>query len=336
MRNSNAIAGGLIDHPSLERVLMEAHMIRTLKHPNIIQLEDVFSDQSTLFLVMELVRGGDLFDRIVARKRYNEGDAKLVVLQILYAMQFMHDKNVAHRDMKPENILLTSPDSDVDIKITDFGLAKCSSDGGGLKTFCGTPHYLAPEIQNQQILGCEGHTTYGFEADMWSIGVITYVLLSGDYPWSQDHGIMCQEIVAGKPNFQKHRKIWKSLSPSALDFVSKLIVQDPKARLTATAAIQHAWLDTVRQPASMESANVKHVDCVSSSMPPPTTTAGQRKGKKRALDVVDMSAETNVADRSIRSRLSTGGHEPMEVSSTMTSRARLPRKAKRVSMENLK
>ena len=108
--------GGGLEQPSLERVLMEAHMIRALKHPNIIQLEDVFSDQNTLFLVMELVRGGDLFDRIIARGRYAEGPAKEVMQQTLSAMQFMHDKNVAHRDMKPENILLLSRESDLDVR----------------------------------------------------------------------------------------------------------------------------------------------------------------------------------------------------------------------------
>lgn len=192
-------------------------------------------------------------------------------------------------------------------------------------------------------------TTYGFEADMWSIGVIAYVLLSGDYPWSGDSGLMCQEIAAGKVNFNKNKEVWQSLSPAAVDFISQLIVLDPRARLTAEQALQHPWLDSVQPSRSSKGPN-------SNDMPPPTTTqttTRHSKGKKRAIDDVDLSSVRPNPDitttgaqkqqRCSRSRVApantnTGntdsGHAPMEISLTggANARTRLPRKAKQSSI----
>ena len=202
-------------------------------------------------------------------------------------------------------------------------------------------------------------TTYGFEADMWSIGVVAYVLLSGDYPWSGDSGLMCQEIAAGRPNYQKNKHIWQSLSPAAVDFISQLIVLDPAARLTAQQALQHPWFDSVRLPAPSfplhveDSASInrpngggsKHSSTGgdnSSCMPPPvTTTTRQTKGKKkRTFDHVDPAPDDHsaaVQQRCSRSRVGTGsaasdGHAPMEISLSTNTRTRLPRKAKQISI----
>lgn len=236
---------GEVDHAAVDRLLMEAHMIRNLKHNNIIQLEDVFSDGSTLYLVMELVRGGDLFDRILERKGYSEDSAKQVIQQVLFAMQFMHDKKIAHRDMKPENILLVHRESDTKVKITDFGLAKSANQTGGLKTYCGTPYYFAPEVLEKQRSG-ESDKTYGFETDMWSIGVITYVMLTADYPWSSEERAMSREIATASVNFEKHDEVWQRVSPAAKDFISCLLVLQPEGRLTAAQALVHPWFDSLR------------------------------------------------------------------------------------------
>ncbi len=111
-------------------------MLRGITHQHIVKLEDVFMDDSNVYIVLELVRGGDLFDRIVNRGCYKESTARKLMWAVLIAVKYLHDKDIVHRDLKPENILLVSPDNDVDVKITDFGLAKRTNQDG-LKTFCG-------------------------------------------------------------------------------------------------------------------------------------------------------------------------------------------------------
>lgn len=320
---------------------MEAHMIRALKHENIIALEDVFSDRNTLYLVMELVRGGDLFDRIVSLGRYQEQDAQQVMLQTLSAMEFMHSRNVAHRDMKPENILLLRRNCHTRVKITDFGLAKSATEGGGLKTFCGTPHYLAPEVQTQQASGSGSlpTTTYGFEADMWSLGVIAFVLLTGDYPWSAEPALMCREIAEGRPDFNKGAHVWSTLSPAALSFVQRLVVLEPAVRMTAREALQHPWLHsdsrTLDSPASSNAGGDDD-----SSMPPPSKIMPppqpKARGKKRSLESTDFSEGKGVGPSKCSRAQSGSGDQAMElslsVSASAAPRTRLPRKAKEASI----
>jgi len=187
--------------PTADKVLKEAHMLRSLEHPRIIRLEDVFTNGSTLYMVMEMVKGGDLFDRVVSKSKYDEEKARVLILQLLSAIHYLHSRKVAHRDLKPENILLVSKQSDVDIKVTDFGLAKSADEAGGLKTYCGTPQYFAPEVLEQQYNYSSGKT-YSLEADMWSVGVITYALLCGSLPWSTDDRARNSEILAGAYSMQ--------------------------------------------------------------------------------------------------------------------------------------
>jgi len=127
----------------------EAEMMNQLDHPNIVKILDSFQTDLTLYIVMELVRGGDLFDRIVDRGRFSESNARTVMLKVLSATQYLHNNSIIHRDLKPENILLMDTDSDTEVKITDFGLAK-KANQDGLKTFCGTPQYFAPEVRKHE------------------------------------------------------------------------------------------------------------------------------------------------------------------------------------------
>lgn len=154
-------------------LLDEVAILKEMKHIHIIRLYDFFDEPSTYYLVMEQMRGGELFDRIVAKAYYNEKEARDTCKILLEAVCYMHDNHVAHRDLKPENLLLLSDDDDSEVKIADFGFAKKVFEKNSLKTQCGTPGYVAPEI-------LEG-TLYDERADMWSVGVILYILLGG-YP----------------------------------------------------------------------------------------------------------------------------------------------------------
>ena len=150
----------------------EIKVLRKLRHPNIVRLLETFEDKNKVYLVMELVTGGELFDRIVEKGSYTERDASALIKQILEAVDYMHTEGVVHRDLKPENLLYYCPDEDSKIMISDFGLSKME-DSGVMATACGTPGYVAPEVLAQK--------PYGKAVDVWSIGVIAYILLCG-YP----------------------------------------------------------------------------------------------------------------------------------------------------------
>lgn len=229
--------------PSSNELTKEAEMLRSLRHPHIIHLEDIFADNKRLYLVMELSSGGDLFDRIVKKKCYPEHEAKVVMTQILQAMAYLHERNIAHRDIKPENILLVNKHSDVDVKLTDFGLAKKVDESGKMKTFCGTPQYFAPEVLQRRNT-TKGAGTYSLAADMWSLGVILFVLLEGNYPFNEN--TLSQQISSAQYSF--NAPIWKKISREAKELIGNMLVIDPTARVTAQQALQSPWFLTSDQP----------------------------------------------------------------------------------------
>ena len=153
----------------------EIAVLGELKHPNIIRLYSVFNEPEYYFLVTELMKGGELFDRIASKVSYNEDEARNVTRTLLTVLAFCHSKQVAHRDLKPQNLLLTSQSSDIDIKVADFGFAKKLTQEGHFRTQCGTPEYVAPEILNG--------VPYDTKSDMWSMGCILYALLGGYVPF---------------------------------------------------------------------------------------------------------------------------------------------------------
>ncbi|XP_020292730.1 calcium/calmodulin-dependent protein kinase type 1 isoform X2 [Pseudomyrmex gracilis] len=210
----------------------EIKVLRRLTHPNIVQLLETFEDKHKVYLVMELVTGGELFDRIVEKGSYTEKDASGLIRQVLEAVGYMHDQGVVHRDLKPENLLYYSPDEDSKIMISDFGLSKME-DSGIMATACGTPGYVAPEVLAQK--------PYGKAVDVWSIGVISYILLCGYPPfYDESDANLFAQILKGE--FEFDSPYWDDISDSAKDFIRKLMCVNVEERYTCKQALAHPWI----------------------------------------------------------------------------------------------
>jgi len=211
----------------------EIAILKSLKHQHIIYLEDNFDEASYYYLVTEKMKGGELFDRIVAKTYYNEKEARDVCKILFKAIEYIHSRDIAHRDLKPENLLLMSKTNDRDIKIADFGFAKKAPNQECLLTQCGTPGYVAPEILRG--------VPYGAKADMWSLGVITYILIGGYPPFiEQNQRELFKKIKRGQYEF--HVEYWGQISREAKDLIGSLLTVDPKRRLTAREALMDSWV----------------------------------------------------------------------------------------------
>ncbi|KAF0691640.1 Aste57867_17170 [Aphanomyces stellatus] len=210
----------------------EVNVLQTLAHPAIVAFVDLFDEPDVYFLVLELVDGGDLFDRLALKKVYSERDAQCLVRALLEVVQYLHQLNIVHQDLKPENILLVTSDDDTSIKLCDFGFAQYDTDIQ-LSRKCGTTDYMAPEVLAQP--------THGREADIWSIGVITYILLCGYAPF---HGKTRAAIEAAIQNgaFEFHAEYWDDASPAARSFVRRMLVTDPYERATVDELLADTWL----------------------------------------------------------------------------------------------
>lgn len=179
------------------------------------------------------MKGGDLFDR-VAEKPLTEAEAKDVIQSILSGIQYLHSNNIVHRDLKPENIMMVSTGS-TDIKITDFGLSRIVDEKGEMSTLCGTPQYMAPEILLRM--------KYSSKADVWSIGVIAYVILSGRHPFNGPKiNDILKKIQAGPLDFS--HPVWAGVSPLAKDLIQCILVVDPERRPSVDEVLRHKWFST--------------------------------------------------------------------------------------------
>ena len=218
----------------------EASILKSLNHPYIVQLLDVFYHPGkAIYLLMELLGGGDLFDRIVEKSRYSEMDSRRIMRRLLSAVFYLHEEcDIVHRDLKPENILCVSRTNDIFVKLSDFGLAKSITEDG-LKTFCGTPQYFAPEVLKRRNT-IAGIGRYGKEADMWSLGIILYILLCGAPPFDSSLGL--DAVAQAKIRFSG--TLWKGISKEAIDLIRKLLVVDPSKRIDVVSACKHVWILT--------------------------------------------------------------------------------------------
>jgi calcium/calmodulin-dependent protein kinase I len=220
----------------------EVAILASLNHPHIVPIVDFFDEADCYFIIMELMGGGDLFDRIGKKKSYSEADARDLVIKMLKAVAYCHNKRVAHCDLKPKNLLLSSEENDSFIKLADFGFAARVHEPKSLTKQCGTPFFVAPEILTRK--------PYDHQSDMWSVGCIVYLLLSGNLPFmGRSQKELFRKIVAGKYEFNDDA--WQDVSEDARELVKKMLVLNPDDRITAKDALRHPWLRLSKDRLSM-------------------------------------------------------------------------------------
>ncbi|XP_041078594.1 serine/threonine-protein kinase DCLK2-like isoform X3 [Polyodon spathula] len=219
----------------------EVAVLRRVKHPNIIMLVEELDTAAELYLVMELVKGGDLFDAITSSTKYTERDASAMVYNLAGALKYLHCLNIVHRDIKPENLLVCEhPDGTKSLKLGDFGLATVVE--GPLHTVCGTPTYVAPEIIAE--------TGYGLKVDIWAAGVITYILLCGFPPFRSENNLqedLFDQILEGRLEFPS--PYWDNITDSAKELIGQMLQVNMETRYTAEQVLAHPW---VADDAAME------------------------------------------------------------------------------------
>uniref|UniRef100_A0A8C7CSS3 Serine/threonine-protein kinase DCLK2 n=1 Tax=Oncorhynchus kisutch TaxID=8019 RepID=A0A8C7CSS3_ONCKI len=245
----------------------EVAVLRRVKHPNIIQLIDEVDTPTELYLVMELVKGGDLFDAITSSTKYTERDASVMVFNLAGALKYLHSMNIVHRDIKPENLLVCEYlDGTKSLKLGDFGLATVVE--GPLHTVCGTPTYVAPEIIAE--------AGYGLKVDIWATGVITYILLCGFPPFRSEDNLqedLFDQILVGRLDFPA--PYWDNVTDSAKELIGRMLQVNVEARYTAQDILSHPWVtdDNMENNMKMEVSGKLRTH-FNTAPKPSTTTAG--------------------------------------------------------------
>lgn len=213
----------------------EVSILRRVKHPNIVLLIEEMDTYNDLYLVMELVKGGDLFDAITSSNKYTERDASCMLFNLASAIKYLHSLNIVHRDIKPENLLVYEhQDGSKSLKLGDFGLATVVN--GPLYTVCGTPTYVAPEIVAEK--------GYGLKVDIWAAGVITYILLCGFPPFrgsGEDQEALFEQILLGQLDFPA--PYWENVSDSAKGLITGMLQVEVDQRYTAVQVLDHPWVN---------------------------------------------------------------------------------------------
>lgn len=236
----------LIQRGMVDQVKKEISILKKLKHPYIVNMHEIMSSKDKIFLVMELVTGGDLFDTIAVQGPFKEEDGKVMFAQIVAAVAYCHKNGVCHRDLKPENVLLTSEGQ---AKLSDFGLGAVRDDGGYfdlMNTVCGTPNYAAPEIISKKPYS-------GYAADIWSLGVVLYVILAGCLPFDEDNLVHLFEKVA---HGEYTMPAW--ISDEAKEMIESMLQVDATRRPTAEQLMMCSWIKDVvgSSPMMDDSPNV--------------------------------------------------------------------------------
>jgi calcium-dependent protein kinase len=237
---------------NLDRFKQEIAIMKMMDHPNIIKLYETFEDHRNIYLIMEICSGGELFDRIIETGHFTEVQAAIVMQQILRGIFYMHEIQLTHRDLKPENFLFQTKDpiEKCTLKIIDFGLSCKFSDGQVLTTKAGTPYYVAPQVLAGK---------YDQSADLWSCGVIMYVLLCGYPPfYGETDADVLTKVRLG--NFTFNAADWKNVSEDAKNLIRMLLKMNPRDRYTAEQAMNHVWIKNKAPKASTVPLQASLVD----------------------------------------------------------------------------
>ena len=208
----------------------ELDVLRMIDHPNVIKYYETYEDEKYLHIVMELCTGGDLFDKLIEMGTLNESEVATIMKKLLLALSHIHGLYIVHRDLKPENFLFASRDPGAEIKIIDFGMS-IKNQASDLTTLVGTPYYLAPEVLRGK---------YGKECDVWSLGVVMYLMLCGTQPFEgNDMRTIFAKISKGEFDFESAQ--WAGISEAAKDLIRKMMSVNPTRRITVVDAMRHPW-----------------------------------------------------------------------------------------------
>lgn len=284
-----------------DQIKREIATLKLLKHPNVVRLHEVLASKSKIYMVLEYVTGGELFDKIASKGRLQEAEGRKLFQQLIDGVSYCHNKGVVHRDLKLENILL---DSKGNIKISDFGLSALPQhfrDDGLLHTTCGSPNYVAPEVLANR--GYDGATS-----DIWSCGVILYVILTGYLPFDDRNlAVLYQKIFRG--DF----KLPKWLSPGAQNLLRKILEPNPVKRITIAGIKADEWFEQDYTPANPdddeedifvdnEAFSMHEVPSDGDRTPgsPPLINAFQLIGMSSCLDLSGFFEKEDVSERKIR------------------------------------
>ena len=210
----------------------EMKILKTLDHPNIIKIYDVLEDLDRVYLITELCKGGELFNSVFSKGKLSETESAIILKQLLSCLNLCHKNKIVHRDIKPENIMLFSLEDELIIKIVDWGTAKILEENQTFESIEGTPLYMAPEVLARN---------YNEKCDIWSCGVLLYILLSGIVPFE---GNTKEKILSNvyKANYNFDNIVWNSISPEAIELIKQMMTRDANIRPSAETLLLNKWL----------------------------------------------------------------------------------------------
>lgn len=236
-----------------EEILREVVMLeKALSHPRLVQLKEVFETTTELILVTEYCSGGELFHECVIEESFDEQDVVKIMRQILEGLDYLHQRNIVHLDIKPQNILLTQPFPKGDIKLCDLGFACLVNTGEDIRDIIGTVDYVAPEVLDYEPLGL--HT------DMWSLGVLAYVMLTAHSPFADDNQ-QKTFLNISQVNLEFPDSLFSHLSSASQDFICKLLVKQPKGRMNTKQCLEHPWITGILSPESPLEVTTDNTNC---------------------------------------------------------------------------